>query len=461
VNQNSAVGQLQRSDWRILPVVSPGGATRLPLFAVFGYLLMSFAIFLVWPINWPIYYVSDWLELIGYVGLCFTIIGVAMFWGSSGATRLTAPLRHLTLVLAVGAAAAALLLVPSTISYTGRGPWEVMDALRDQGEAYHRFQLQLYATDGQRVLIAGLRALVAPFTFAVLPLGIIHWRRLGLGGRAAVVLAVLASSVFSIMRGTDKEFADLFIVGCAAAFVAYGRGAIARGLVPQGARRLWRPVLIAMVFIYLAQGLSIDRKGERNGGYQNGKLVCANDSTVCADPDTAAISWLPLAQRFGVTSFILSTTSGYAGLELALKKPFESSYGLGHSPAALSVYEALTNDRNPHFRTYTYRNGDDGWSEDYYWSTLMTWIANDVGFLGALPVIGLIAYLWALWWREAAAGMSDPAAILFTLSTMMMFYFPANNEVFASYDGYTILVAWLVVWLWHRRARAVSAVAAA
>jgi hypothetical protein len=123
VNQNSAVGQLQRPEWRILPVVSPGGATRLPLFAVFGYLLLSFAIFLVWPINWPIYYLSDWLELIGYVGASFAIIGVAMYWGSSGATRVTAPLSHLTLLLAAGAAAAVLLLVPSSISYTGRGPW--------------------------------------------------------------------------------------------------------------------------------------------------------------------------------------------------------------------------------------------------------------------------------------------------------------------------------------------------
>ena len=236
------------------------------------------------------------------------------------------------------------------------------------------------------------------------------------------------------MRGTDKEFADLFIVGFAAAFVVYGRNRALGAPGSQTARRFWRSAIVAIVFVYLAQGLSIDRKGERNGGYVSATLICANDSSICADLDNPWISWLPLPQRFGVTSFILSTTSGYFGLDLALKKPFESAYGLGHSPAVLSIYEALTDDRNPHSRTYTYRNGDDQWSEDYYWSTLMTWIANDVGFIGALPVLGLIAYLWALWWREAAAGMSDPAAILFALSTMMMFYFPANNEVLASYE---------------------------
>jgi hypothetical protein len=461
VNQTSAVGGLHCPEMRILPVVSPAGVTRLPLVATFGYLVATFAIFLVWPINWPIYYVSDWLGLIAYVTLCFAVMGAAMYWGSAGATRLTAPLPRLNLLLAAGAIAAAVLLVPSTYSYTGRGPWEVIDALRDQGAAYHQFQLQLYATEGQRIYIVALRALAAPLTFAVLPLGIIHWRTMGPAGRCALIVAVLASAIFSIMRGTDKEFADLFIVGCAAAFVAYGRNRVQHVSGSEGIWRLWRPALIAVVFIYLAQGLSIDRKGERNGGYENGKLVCANDSTICADLENKWISWLPLPQRFGVTSFVLSTTSGYFGLELALHKPFESSYGLGHSPAVLSIYEALTGDKTPHLRTYTYRNGGDAWSEDYYWSTLVTWIANDVGFVGALPVLALISYLWALWWREAAAGMSDPAAVLFSLMTMTMFYFPANNEVFASYEGYTVLSVWIAVWLWHRRSKTVSALVTA
>ena len=74
-------------------------------------------------------------------------------------------------------------------------------------------------------------------------------------------------------------------------------------------------------------------------------------------------------------------------------------------------------------------------------------------------VLGLTAYLWGRWWREAAAGMSDPAAMLFVIATVMMFYLPANNQVLASYDGYTIVAVWAGVWLWHRQARTVSAVA--
>lgn len=443
---------------RVVPVIAPAGLTRMPLLIILGYVVSTFVLFLAWPINWPIYYWSDWLRLIGYVSLCFAIIAAAMLAGSAGPTRLRAPIPHLPILLAAGAIAGALLLVPASFAYTGRGPWEVIDALRDQGGAYRRLQIQLFATEGHRNMIVALRMLAAPVTFAVLPLGVIHWRTIGVAGRVAVAVAVLTSVNFSILRGTDKEIADLFIAGSAGAFVAYGRNrALGRGGL-EILRRFWKPALVAALFLYLAQGLFTERKQERLGGYVSRTAICVNASRICANLDNPWISWLPLRQRFGATIFILSTSSGYYGLELALEKPFESSFGVGHSPAALSIYEAMTGDPAPHLKTFTYRNGADGWPEDYYWSTLVTWIANDVGFLGALPVLAVVGYLWGLWWREAAAGMSDPAAVLFAVATTMMFYFPANNQVLGSYDGYSVLSVWIVVWLWHRSRRVVSAV---
>ncbi|MGE5723443.1 MAG: hypothetical protein ACM3YM_13395 [Sphingomonadales bacterium] len=442
---------------RLIPVVTPRGVTRLPLFLVFGYVVATFGLFLVWPINWPIYSVREWAGLIGYVLFCFLALGVATWSGSSGTTRVMAPLPSISILLAAGAVIAALLIIPSSFAYTGRGPWEALDALRDQGAAYRRLQIQLVATTGQRNMVVALRALAAPLTYAVLPLGIIHWRTIGWTGRSAVVVAVAAAILFSIMRGTDKEIADLFVIGIAAGFVSFGRSTVLGHEGTELIRRYWKLALLVMVFFYLAQGLFTERKNERLGGYVSRTIVCANNSRICADLDNPWISWLPLRQRFGLTFFILSTCSGYYGLELALQKPFETSYGVGHSPAALSVYEALTNDSSLHLSTFTYRNGADHWPEEYYWSTLITWIANDVGFTGAVLVLALIGYMWGRWWREAVAGMSDPAAVLFALSMMVMFYLPANNQVLASYDGYTVLAVWVVIWLWHRSRFALSA----
>lgn len=441
---------------RVVPVVTPAGLTRAPLAIVFGYVVATFLLFLLWPINWPIYDTSDWLRLIAYVGACLAVIAWATMVGSAGATRVTAPLPWLSILLPAAAIAAVVLLVPSSFAYTGKGPWEVMDALQDQGGAYHRLQVQLLTTTGQRTTIAVLRAIAAPSIYAALPLGIIHWRRIGWIGRVSVLVTVFTSIIFSIMRGTDKEIADLFVIGTAATFVSFGRARAMGEASAQLVKRYWMPAAIALVFLYFAQGLFTERKDERLHGYASRTAVCANDSRICADLDNPVIAWLPLRQRFGLTVFILSTCSGYYGLELAVEKPFEPAWGIGHSPAALSVYETVTSDRGPHLSTYTYRNGDDHWSEDNYWSTLIAWIANDVGFVGAIPVLALIGFLWGKWWREAAAGMSDPAAVLFALATTMIFYLPANNQVFASYEGYTIFTAWIAIWVWHRSGRALS-----
>jgi hypothetical protein len=366
-------------------------------------------------------------------------------------------LPYLAVLLPVGAVAAALLLIPASVVYTGLHPWELLEALKDQAAAYRRTQQQLFLTSGERDNIVAMRTLIAPLTYAILPLGIVRWRSIGWIGRASVAVIVSTAIIFSILRGTDKELADLFVVGVAAAFVTAGR-AIAMG--KGGAelvRRSWKLAALAIVFLVFAQSLFTDRKQQRLGGYVSRTSVCANNSRICADLDNPLISWLPVRQRFALTVFILSTCSGYYGLELSMEKPFDTSFGLGHSPATLSVYEAVTGDTTLHKRTYTYRNGADGWSEENYWSTLIAWIANDVGFGGAVFVLALIGFMWGKWWREAAAGMSDPAAVLFALSTTMIFYLPANDQVLASYEGYTILVAWVVIWLWHRSRRAVSA----
>jgi len=442
---------------RFCPFVAPAGLTRMPLLAVMSYVVLTFVLFLAWPIDWPIFGLGDWSILVLFVVLCFMALLGGALAGSAGPTPLAAPVPGVPLLLLAGAVTSAALLVPSSLAYTGRGPWDVLDALQNQGEAYRRLQIQLYFGEGQRAFMVALRVLAGPLTYAVLPLGIIHWRRIGWSGRAAVAVTVACSIVFSIMRGTDKEIADLLVIGVAALAVSLGRSLT---LAPPGVgvtRKYWLPALVAGAFLLVAQGLFTERKDERLGGFENRAVVCANNSRICADLDHPAIAWLPLRERFGLSVFILSTSSGYFGLHLALEKPFESSLGVGHSPAALSVYEALTGDEGPHRRTYTYRNGDDLWPEESYWSTLITWIANDVGFPGAVAVLALLGLAWGAWWREAAAGMSDPAAVLFVLATTMVFYLPANNQVFAAYEGYSIFLAWLAVWWWHRSRRRIFA----
>ena len=407
-----------------------------------SYLLIVFGLFLVWPINWPIYGKGAWWLLILFVLLCYAALCVAFVFGvrGRGLAGTGIPVRKIMLIGAIGSVA---LLVPLSFLYTGRGPWEVMSALADQTETYLRGVEQAFARNRGGRIASLVSALMGPFIFAVIPLGVLHWQRLTPLFRAGVVATALSSIVLSIMRGTDRELATSLIVAGSAFLITIGRGARSSAMPLQWLRRNWKIVAVLAIGVYFAAGAFTSRKADRLGTIES---ACTLRRTICADQDAAVIGWMDERSKFGISFFILTVTQGFYGLELGLEKDFKSTWGFGHSPVLLSIYTNLTGDDTPYERAYTTRNNFQGWSDRNYWSSMLLWVANDVGFLGTIAVIGLLGFIWGRSWRDAVYGMNDSAAILFCLIMVMLFYLPANNQVFATLDGYTSFYGWLFVW---------------
>src|SRR5208282_3142365 len=99
------------------------------------YLVGTIAIFAFGPVDWP---VDDWGRLLLFL---FAVLG-ALFLGyrfgvagAAAGTRFTA----WRWVFLLGATANVVLLFPAANLYTGKMPWQVLDALRNQGEAFLEF----------------------------------------------------------------------------------------------------------------------------------------------------------------------------------------------------------------------------------------------------------------------------------------------------------------------------------
>lgn len=439
---------------RTVPSYLPfkGGIRLLPLLLTEAYLFVLLTLFLVWPINWQIFHAADWWRLTTYVLACYAMIAVGYMMATGPVRRVAEPFKYTEWVIIGGAIAAFVLLFPISRVYAGRWPWEVMAVIGQQGEAYRTLQEQLDLTSGQRGVIAVVRAIFAPLTFAVVPLGLIHWARLAWVQRGFVLLAVVVTILISLLRGTDREFADLTIVALGALLVVIARAkSETSGAIIVFVRRYWPVVTVGVLFLTMAASLYTERKSERLGNVENRTVACVNTSNICADLDAPLIRWMPQDARFATSLFILSTASGFYGLEIAMEREFKSTYGVGHSPASLAVYELLTGDTEMARRTYTYRNGFDGWSELNYWSTLMTWLANDLGFPGTLVAVLFIGWIFGRTWRSATVGNSDAAAVLFCALMITMFYLTANNQLFGSYDGYFVAAGWAFMWLIEKR----------
>lgn len=425
---------------------------RLPINAGLAYLAFTFLLFLFGPIDYPIK--NNVLVVIYFMLIC---VVMGLWFRFALRQHLRASTLNISRpIFVVGSILAVLILMPSSYYYTGKMPWEFLSSIGDQRQAYSSLSSQLAATEGQRGPIIVLRALAMPFVWAVIPLGIMHWSRLGWIHRGLFFSTILCSLIFSALRGTDREIADLLIVSGGAYAVAMARKRVAleagTGRAATGSpgllARRWRVMVIGALALTVSGSVFVERKEDRMTTIS---AFCFLNSGACADYSHPLIAGMNDSGRFATSMSVAYITNGYYGLSLALEKPFIPSWGIGHSSAISRIYELVASGGNIETRTFNYRNIDDGWPQEYFWSTMLTALANDVSFPGAVFLMGLFAWAWGRSWMDAVFARNDSAAIVFCLATFTVLYFPANLQILQTLEGYATVVFWMVAWLWFRK----------
>lgn len=419
------------------------GLRLLPILVALPYLFATWLLFLFGPYVWP---VRAWWAIYLLVPSAFLALGAGFLTGIRGEAR-GAAMPSAPMFLWIGAIAAVVLLIPSTVVYTGKLPWQLSGALQSQKEAYSALADQLASTAGSRGPVALARTIFGPFIFSVLPLYLLLRERASKVELLLVLATVGASIIFSIQRGTSSQLADIAIVAIAAYMVRIG--AYSNSLA--GIARHWKSIAVGAVFVVGSLVTVVGRTEARLGG-QN--IRCLDQSGACVDLSSGVYGQMSDTMAFGSAAISGYFSQGYYGVALAAEKDFEPTWGIGHSPAAAAVFVMLGGDEDFANRTYTYRARADGWSDQTQWSSLITWLANDFSLWGAVAVLFGLGWLWGRTWLDATVGGDLRAAILFCVLAMMVFYLPANNYMLATYDGYATVVFWLIAWAWGRRARA-------
>ena len=424
---------------------------RLPIHLVLCYVAATVFVFVFGPFDWPI---DNWATLFGFLAVTM----LALWLGFRRAVARTAAgtsfggWRH---VIVFGATASVIILFVAAPIYTGRMPWQVLDALRDPYSAYRGLQDQLELTAGTRGPIALARILTWPLVFAALPLGILHWAKMGVLLRVLMLVTVGAIVVSSILRGTDREIADLIAVAGGAGLVLCARRMVHDGLTLRALLRRYLAVIVAgMVVLGVAVSLFAQRKEER---YIYTTAICLDrddnvPGEICADFDHPWFSLLDERQRFTASMAAGYFTQGYYGLALALgMDEFNSTWGLGNVPFAMTAYVNWTGDEELYKRSYTYRLREHRWSDQHHFATMFTWIANDISFPLVPVLMLLIGAMFGAAWRDAVFGRNDCAVVVFTIFLIMMGYLPANSQITLVPDHLFALLAWIYVWRRTRR----------
>ncbi|MEH0972537.1 hypothetical protein V6U77_15565 [Micromonospora sp. CPCC 205546] len=336
------------------------------------------------------------------------------------------------------------------LEYGANGPGDILASLQDPAQAYaNKFVVYQHQQDSGRVnpAIQAL-TLLGVLGAALIPLLVIHWRRLSGGLRLLGLAGMSVYALFFLYIGTLKGLGD-FVVMIAAGLLVWG--ARDRDRARPRARRAIRRRSLAIVAVVAALFCAYMVKSQADRVDQFG-----TQDRVRPNATVERVVGPHLAT--GVAALVIYPTHGYLGLAHNLETPFVWSRGLGSTPVVASYaeqYLGVDTDRHPSYPVRT--EARTGWPSGMYWSTIYPWLASDLTYPGTLLFMAFLGWLFAAMWLGAVRSRRILPTLLFVQLCLLVAYIPANNQLGLSRPTVIGLITLLAAMGWtalRRRVRA-------
>ena len=88
-----------------------------------------------------------------------------------------------------------------------------------------------------------------------------------------------------------------------------------------------------------------------------------------------------------------------------------------------------------------------GWSDDYTWSTIYPWLANDISYYLVVPFIFLISMFLAITWKIGVLEDLFSAVMVFIFLFYGVIFSTANNQLAIAPEIYTAFIVWIVIFI--------------
>jgi hypothetical protein len=415
----------------------------LPAVFFVSYLTGTVLLFAYGPWPWP---VRDGTTLYGFLAAAHVALLIGYLSAAFNPPRTygwsVRPRRLLVLSLATNL----VLLLPTVAARTGSFVPQVTAGLANPGAAYNA-SLDIRGAGSPLLIVEYIRILLAPLIALAVPLTFYYWRALrpwtrGLG--ATIVAGIVATFV---AMGTNKAIADLILIApwlLVASHVAGFRRLRLRHL----AMAVGTLTVASVLFFWFFTAGQLTRRGS---GAPIAYLAVTN---MFADPGHPLVRWMPPEPQAGALALILYVSHGYYGLHLALQEPFVPMFGVGNSLFLQRQAARVLNKPELMTLPYPMRAERRGWDAMRLWSSIYPWLASDVSFPGVVLLTFLIGRLFAQSWVDSLEGGNPFAVAAFSLLVLMLFYFPANNQMMQDGEALVAFVTILVIWQLSRRPHA-------
>jgi hypothetical protein len=333
----------------------------------------------------------------------------------------------------------------------------IFSAQQGLSNPFTQYEVSLQGGEFGGSLLPFMSTLLAPVLWSTIPLSLLYFRSLKKISKALAVLLITLEAVRWIGMGTNKGIFDLVIICCVVIFIRRTQDFLGgNGKPKKGKIKYLRSVLLVLALVAGGIGYFSNAIGGRVNLDGGSREVWANFTASLGGVDINQSSFLmSLCPTFLRSTLVFLTsylTQGYFALSLALPMPWTPMFGIGNSNFLMQKIGPIANVQ---FLQYTYQAKLQslGWDPAVNWHTAYVWLANDVSFIGVIPLMFLLGYGVAEAVKDAVILRDPISAVVLCLMAVMLLYLPANNQVL-SFPS-TFMAFWVcgAVWVTQRSRR--------
>ena len=413
----------------------------LPLILIEVYLVLTLIIFAYGPVNYEIthpelfwfYILSFHLFFIfGYIIACVTFRPINNYhkYRLPSVSDLSNYRFSIILLLA---------LMASLLSFKGASVAEVINpaywvrsaviGIVDPGAAYVEKMARVDSSVSNKSLNIFLFFIsfskLTVFTFLVF-----GWSNYSWSLKLLALFVILLPVLSSVSNGTNKSLFDFVII--LSVVISIKTFYLAKA---QRGKRSYVRTWITFFAIFLLFCLVFYYFGKAMGG-RGGSLTYIERVDPLGNISVKDYAKLLSEENFLFYIFAWLSTyivQGYYGFSLSMLESFDFTFFVGNSEFLTRNFEALL---GVELQSKTYQSKIDSvWDASAQWHSFYSYLANDFYIAGVVVPMLLLGYMVAYVWMVFVNTGNIYAGSLVPVFAIMIFFMPANNQVFGFLDG--------------------------
>lgn len=285
--------------------------------------------------------------------------------------------------------------------------------------------------------------LLAPLLWSTLPLSLLYFKKLNILFKLLTIFALLGEAFRWIGTGTNKGVFDLLIICAVVALIMRMQNTYTVSLLNFKKKRKRRGILYFSLLIILGTTYFSNAIGSRvNENWYN---ISMSTGRVPIEFNSFLMNLCPAFLQPTMIYLASYVCQGYYALSMALTLPWTPMFGVGNSMFLMDKFSTLYG-ANLYQYTYQSKLQIYGWDQFVNWHSIYVWLANDIHFIGVIPLMFVLGFFFAEITKDAVIQKQRIASVILCLLFIMFFYFPANNQVL-SYPS-TFMAFWVLSILW-------------